>query len=299
MEQEKKKSKLKIIIPIIVIVVIAIIGVMFTNKTKDTEKQSTKGLQTSKYVDLKGIYVDKSDQAEHPNEALLYVLYTVKSDDKNIKFYTYLANNPGTALTIKINNTNEYKDTIYASLDQNFRNTGYENLNNGQEVLSGTSMQCIGAFRVAQNDLKQGNIIELTLNGTNSFKEVFEYKTDDVQYFDNAEEILKNADYETYEKAQNIEKERLAEVDQNLKSQIKAVLQENYYYWYISTIRMQIEFNGDRFNITSAIGTSSIGNSGTYEIRNKVLLLHYDNGTTNEFEYEFKNGEVSFLGNPQ
>ena len=62
---------------------------------------------------------------------------------------------------------------------------------------------------------------------------------------------------------------------------------------------MQIEFNGDKFNIKSSIGTSSMSNSGTYEIRNKVLLLHYDTGVTNEFEYEFKNGEVSFLGNPQ
>lgn len=251
-----------------------------------------KELATSKYVELKGIFVDKSDQEKHPNEALLYVLYTVKSDDRNIKFFTYLANNPGTALTIKINDINEYKDTIYGSLEDNFRDTGYTNLNDGQEVLGGTSLQCIGAFRVAQNDLKPGGIIELTLRGTNQFEEVFEYRTDDVQYFENATELLKNADYETYEKAEKVREEKLAEIDKNLESKIKKVLNETYYTWYISTIQMQIEFYGDEFVVSSSIGASR---GGTYEIRNKVLLLHYDEETTKEVEYEFKDGEVNLL----
>lgn len=220
MEEKEKGSKQKIIIPIIVVIVIlVIVGVLAAIVPRESKEEvpSKKELATSKYVDLRGIYVDKSDEKEHPDEALIYVLYTVKSDDKNIKFYTYMANNPGTALTIKINDTNAYKDTIYGSLEQNFRNTGYENLNDGQKVLAGTSMKCIGAFRVSKNVLKEGGIIQLTLEGTDSFKEVFEYKTDDVQYFENAKELLKNADNETYEKAEKEEKEKTAKVSAKLE----------------------------------------------------------------------------------
>lgn len=298
MEEKKKKSKLKIIILIVLAIVVIRIAI-YTSMNKGTtnifKNEVEEGLKTSQYVDLKGIYVDKSDEKEHPDEALIYVLYTVKSNDKNIKFYTYMANNPGTALTIKINNVNEYKDTIYGSLKRNFKDTGYENLNDGQSVLSGTSMNCIGAFRVSKNDLKEGGIIQLTLKATNSFEEIFECKTDDVQYFDNAKEILKNADYETYEKVEKLSAEKLTEVEPNLKTQINNVLKENYYYWYISTIKMQIEFDGNNFIVKSA----GMSNGGTYEIRNKVILLHYNTGITNEFAYEFKDGKVSFVGQPE
>ena len=308
--EEKKKVNFKIIIPVVLaIVVIAIVGIVavigkqktneISTEEEKTETKNKEKLATSKYVDLRGIYVDKSDEQEHPDEALIYILYTVKSDDKNIQFYTYMANNPGTALTIKINNTNEYKDTIYGSLKQNFRDTGYENLNDGQKVLSGTSMQCIGAFRVSKNDLKEGGIIQLTLKATNSFEETFEYKTDNVQYFDNATEILKNADYEIYEKVEQLSQEKLAEISPDLQKQINKCLHENYYYWYVSTVRMQIEFEGNKFKVSSAIGSSSISNGGTYEIRNKVILLHYDTGKTNQLPYEFENGEVSLTGSPE
>ncbi|MCI9246616.1 MAG: hypothetical protein HFJ30_05790 [Clostridia bacterium] len=302
MEEKKKGSKLKIIIPIIVaIVALAIIGIVtfIIPKEGKEETPSKKELATSKYVDLRGIYVDKSDEKKHPDEALIYVLYTVKSDDKNIKFYTYMANNPGTALTIKINDTNEYKDTIYSSLEQNFRNTGYENLNDGQKVLAGTSMKCIGAFRVSKNDLKEGGIIRLTLKGTDSFEEVFEYKTDDVQYFENAKELLKNVDNETYEKAEKVEKEKTAKISSKLEKQIYNYLQENYFQWYISTIRMQLEFEGKKFKISSSANGSNLSNGGTYEIRKQVILLHYDTGKTNQLPYEFKNGEVSLTGTPE
>jgi len=290
MEQEKKKTNRKIILPLIVVIILIIGVITLTNRT---EKET---LKTSKYFEIKGIYVDKSDEEKYPNESLIYVLYTVKSDDKNIRFYTYMASNPGTALTININNINEYKDTIYSGkLKQNFRDTGYENLNNGQEVLAGTSMECIGAFRVAKNDLNPGGTIQLTLVGTNSFKEVLEYKTDDVLYFNNAKEILKNADYETYEKVEKLNAEKLADIDTNLKKKINKALHENYYYWYISTIRMQIEFEGNKFKVTGA----GMSNSGTYEIKNKVILLHYNTGVTNQFPYEFKNGEVNFTDIPE
>ena len=110
MEEKKKGSKLKTIIPIIVVIALIIAGIVVAIVTKENmgEISTEKELATSKYVDLRGIYVDKSDEKKHPDEALIYVLYTVKSDDKNIKFYTYMANNPGTALTIKINDTNEW-----------------------------------------------------------------------------------------------------------------------------------------------------------------------------------------------
>lgn len=300
MENGSKKSRLKIIIPVIIamiLIIIAVVLVKGSGKVGNKEQANEPKLKASKYVDLRGIYVDKSDEQEHPDEALIYVLYTVKSEDKNISFYTYMANNPGTALTIKINNTNEYKDTIYSGkLKQNFRNTGYENLNNGQKVLSGTSMQCIGAFRVSKNDLKEGGIIELTLTATNSFKEIFEYKTEDIKYFDNAKELLKAADNETYEKAERINQENVAEISKDLEKQIYNYLQENYFQWYISTIRTQIEFEGNRFNVSTSIGAK---NGGTYEIRNKVILLHYDTGMTNELPYEFKDGEVSLTGTPE
>jgi len=130
MEKEKKKLNLKIIIPVIaiiitiIIVAVAGIGVIIIrtwNKKQNLgESLTKKELATSKYVDLRGIYVDKSDEKTHPDEALIYVLYTVKSDDKNIEFYTYMANNPITALTIKINNVNEYKDTIYRFIKTKF-----------------------------------------------------------------------------------------------------------------------------------------------------------------------------------
>lgn len=301
MEEKKKGSKLKIIIPIIVVIALIIAGIVVAIVTKENmgEISTEKELATSKYVDLRGIYVDKSDEKKHPDEALIYVLYTVKSDDKNIKFYTYMANNPGTALTIKINDTNEYKDTIYSSLEQNFRNTGYENLNDGQKVLAGTSMKCIGAFRVSKNDLKEGGIIRLTLKGTDSFEEVFEYKTDNVQYFENAKELLKNADSETYEKAEKEEKEKTAKISASLEKKIYNYLQENYFQWYISTIRMQLEFEGKKFKISSSANGSKLSNGGTYEIRKKVILLHYDTGKTNQLPYEFKNGEVSLTGTPE
>lgn len=307
MEQEEKKKGLKhkIIIPIIIAVIaLAIVGIVVATTTTTVSKEETpsqKQLATSKYVDLRGIYIDKSDEKKHPDEALIYVLYTVKSDDKNIKFYTYMANNPGTALTIKINGTNEYKDTIYGNLKQNFKNTGYENLNDGQKVLAGTTLKCIGAFRVSKNDLKEGGIIQLTLEGTDSFKEIFEYKTDDIQYFENAKELLKNADNETYEKAEKEEKEKTAKISSKLEKQIDKCLHENYYWWYISKIRMQIEFEGNRFKISSSLSGSSISNEGTYEIRKKVIILHYIKGNkgTSQLPYEFKNGEVSLLGNPE
>ena len=200
-----------------------------------------------------------------------------------------MANNPGTALTIKINDTNEYKDTIYGRLEQNFRNTGYENLNDGQKVLAGTSMQCIGAFRISKNDLKEDGIIRLTLKGTDSFEEVFEY-------FENAKELLKNADNETYEKAEKVEKEKTAKISASLEKKIYNYLQENYFQWYVSTIRMQIEFEGKKFKVSSSLGVS---NGGTYEIRKQVILLHYDTGKTNQLPYEFKNGEVSLTGTPE
>lgn len=62
---------------------------------------------------------------------------------------------------------------------------------------------------------------------------------------------------------------------------------------------MQIEFEGKRFKISSSLKGSQISNGGTYEIRKKVILLHYDTGKTNQLPYEFKNGEVSLTGTPE
>lgn len=291
------KKKAFIIIGIILLITIVGIALLVVNLKKgDNKENASNALKTSKYVNLRGIYVDKSDEKDHPDEALLYVLYTVKSDDINIQFYTYMANNPGSALTIKINNTNEYKDTLYTGeRRKTFRDTKYENLNDGQKVLAGTSTKCVGMFRVAKNDLKEGGIIELTLTGTDSFKEVIEYKTDDVQYYENGEEILKAADPESYEEAKKISEEKLADIDENLKKQINTELQNNYFYWYISTIRQQIEFDGNTFKVTS-IGYSS---GGTFEIKNKVILLHYDTGVTNQLPYEFKDGSITLTGTPE
>ena len=70
----------------------------------------------------------------------------------------------------------------------------------------------------------------------------------------------------------------------------------SWIFGYISTIRTQIEFEGNRFNVSTSIGAK---NGGTYEIRNKVILLHYDTGMTNELPYEFKDGEVSLTGTPE
>lgn len=299
MEKKKKSKQVFIFTIVLSIIILAIAGLLiFTSKeTKITTSEVEEKLATSEYMDIKGIYVDKSDEEKNPDQNLLYVLYSVKSNDKNLQFSLYSAEVEGSELSIKVNNTNSYKD-LYANnwtLQKDFEYTEYENLHNGQQVLAGTSLNVVSVFRVSKNDLRPDGIISLQLKCSSLNElQVVDYKTNDVVYLENAVEILQTGDSESYEKSIKMKEEYEGEIsDRNTYNKLATLLQEGVEcQWYNGGYPIKLTIVGNRFTVSNILGS----NGGTYLIRNKVILLNYDNGEVGKLSYEFDGENLNANG---
>ncbi len=282
-KQEKKKSKLKTIIPIaIAIVVIAIVGVVFLTKDKKNiaENKVTETAE-SKYIQIDNIYIDNSHTDEQLN--LVYLFYTVKANEGNLKVCSK-------DIELTINDTNKYSCTMKMEYNPSYTDYCYSEML--KDVYVGSTLKVCATYQIPKGDLAPDRTITLS---SSKFSDISNLKmnTNDIKTLENTQEIAKDLDINIY----NANYEARQDADAGTVNKVKNLI-NGYEFSFYPTIGTKIlsgkiEFSSpDQFTVNNGILT----NSGTYSIKNKYIVLTYSNtGMTNELEYTFdESGEIKF-----
>lgn len=292
MEQEKKKSKLKIIIPIIAIIIIAgvMLGLVFNKKGSNTdivktateeneviekseEKKPEKVTETN-YMNIEAIYVDNSYQASNnPDLKLVYVLYTAHTDSQNLKV-------DSKSMKITIGDVNTYENTRHLSnVATNMSSYYYSDYL--KDIYVGSSLKILETFEVPQGDLGAGKTIKLSKNQIPETENIL-MSTDDIIFCDTTDSLQQQADPEGYANEMN----KKADADAETVAKVKAVLTEYQYSFFVNRISYRLTFEKpDKFEMKTTFGT----NGGTYTVKNGYIFITYSsNNRTVEIPYSWK-----------
>lgn len=104
------------------------------------------------------------------------------------------------------------------------------------------------------------------------------------------EAAQKNADLQA---AKDAEAAELAEIDSNLAKEIEQQLTGEWEFQE-DKVTYTLSFENGACRVDSAInGTPALSNEGTYSIREKAVLIQYNNGKAVKLSYTYENGELT------
>ena len=215
----------------------------------------------SKYLTVDGIYLDQSyEDKDSDSIKLLYLFYTVTSDDQNMKIDCKSAN-----LSF---GTNAYQSTHIPHSCRYMPSYYYKDYL--KDVYVGDSVKFVETFKIPQGELSEGKIMTLSKSQVPDATAI-QLNASDVVICEDVEEIAEQADQEGYEE----ELDRLSPADEETERAVKNAI--NGYKWdfYVNTITYAIEFwDPDNFELrVPALGTA---NGGTYEVLNGYVRCTYD-----------------------
>ncbi len=247
----------------------------------EAEEEENAVVTTTEHMDIIAMCVDNSyvDKDGAPLK-LVYLLYDFIATDENLKI-----DSKYTEMTI--NATNTYQSDHYASTASameympNYYYSSYI-----KDIYLGSSQLVAATFFIPEGELAPGRTITISDSQIPGCEEIFFY-TDEIQYFNNGEEIAKAFDQEGYAEIMASYAEADAERTQLVKSLING-----YYWWgYVNSTKYEVEFWEDNnFEVRTSLGTA---NQGTYSVRNGYIFCTYSsNGTTIKIPYEIVNDDV-------
>lgn len=248
-----------------------------TEEGEDNQTSST--VKTTEHMDIKGICVDNSYKDEKGRKQV-YLFYDFIATDKNLKIDSVY-----TKMTIGGANTyeSEHMASSAAALEYmpNYYYSTYI-----EEIFLESSQLVAATFYVPEADLAKGKTITISDDQIPGCEEI-SFMTDDIQYFDNPEDIAKEFDAEGYKEIQNSFKE----ADEKQTKLVKSLI--NGYYWscFVNSTTYEVEFWEDNnFEVRTSIG---VANQGTYSVRNGYIFCTYSsNDKTIKIPYEIKDGEI-------
>ena len=225
------------------------------------------GDSESEYIRLKGVLVDESYKEVYDStdsKALIYVLYTVFTNGKNIHDAGYKYD------TLEFEGSNSYTSAFHkyeCFYLLNYKTTPYVTFIN-----IGESRDFAVTFSVPKAELTPGRKVTFTADGDEAIEVPLTFYTDDIVYCKDPKMVAKIMDPEGYER----QMENLKEVDkktaQSVQKQLKgtwtgetsSLIGTNY----VNT-KHSLTFKGDRFTHT-VNGSES---TGTIKVTKRYILL--------------------------
>lgn len=279
MEETKKKFNGKVIVGIIIAIIAIIAVVVFangnnndSNEQNGENKQNEKTTETS-YMSVDGIYVDNSyEDKENSSLKLVYLFYTAKTNDKNLKIDSKSAK-------LTIGGMNQYEST--GNLDKKcIYMSSYYYSDYLEDIFVGDSLKVVETFKIPQGDLAAGKDIKITKAQLPETEKIY-ISTDDIIYCDNAEKIAEKVDPDGYA----AELTKRTDADQSTVNRVKSLINGYEWKFYVNSVAYTIEFiSPNKFELRTAFGT----NSGTYTVKNGYIFCTYpSNNYTVEIPFAF------------
>ena len=269
---------------------VLLVLVLMLGLTGCGEKAPTKVME-SKSIKVNGVYVDESYEDEDGDGLkAVYLFYTVKAADTNYKVSSK-------DIQIKVNDTNSYSPVMKKDFIPYYTNYYYSDFL--EEVYVGKSLNVLATFEVPEGDLKDSKLIKLEDSDISDIGEIF-FTTNDVKFMKNMEEISKDLDKKTFDVRYKERQNALAVADEATTTNVRNLI-NGYYFEFTNytaknvAMRYRIDFDWTNyFKLTSSVGTASLSNDGTYEVRNGYIALTYNsNGHTVFVRYELENDDIS------
>ena len=240
------------------------------------EKEPEK-VTEGKYVHIDGLYVDNSYvDSDNANLKLLYVFYTLSTDDKNLSV-------DSKSLKIKINGMNEYESHHIPDVCLYMGNYYYSDYL--EDVYIGSSLKVVETFLVPMGEFNEDRKITMSKHQVSGFN-VIHMSTADVVFMDSVTEIAEQVDPEGYLE----ECDRRADADETSVKIVKKSVNGYRYSFYVNNMSYIIDFYApNKFDISM----SGFSNSGTYTVKKGYVYLNYPGAEEAvRIPYTIKNGEA-------
>ncbi|MBR5791989.1 MAG: hypothetical protein IKY34_02645 [Ruminiclostridium sp.] len=229
-------------------------------------------------VKIDGICVDDSYQDNDGSPLrLVYLFSTVNAGDTNLQLAS-----TSTQMTIGDANTYSAEHIPYAAeFAPNYYYSSYL-----EDVYVGSTLQVVSTFKVPEGDLTAGKAITLSNSNVPELAELT-LSTDDIQHFNNVEELCAAMDPEGY--AEELDKRSPA--DEETTALAKGYLNGYYWSFYVNNTSYEIEFySGDTFEVRTSLGTS---NGGSYTVDKGYITCTYPNvDQPIRIPYTFENNDI-------
>ncbi|MBR6897508.1 MAG: hypothetical protein IKN24_04985 [Lachnospiraceae bacterium] len=256
-------------------------SVVETDKPEPTSSATPQVVKKTDHMKILGICVDDSYKDKNNGSLkLVYLFYEFIATDKNLSIDSVY-----TKMTIGEKNTYEskhYSTTASALVYMpNFYYSTYI-----ENVYLGNSINVAATFYIPSGDLVKGKTITISDSQIPDCNKILFY-TDDIQFFNNPEDIAKKIDSKGYNETIKAFKEANSNTTQLVKS-----LVNGYYWWcYVNNIYYEIEFWEDNnFEVRTGLGTTA---QGKYSVRNGYLFCTYStNGRELRIPYQLVNGDI-------
>ena len=214
------------------------------------------------YMTIDGICVDNSYVDDGSPLKLVYLFYTLSSNDENLQI-----DSVNTELTINDGNTYVAEHlSSTASVSKympNYLYSGYI-----EDVYMGTSINVMATFKIPEADLAAGRTITISDTQIPDVDKIL-LSTDDIKTFDSAEEIAEFIDPDGYAEVLLLREE----ADADTTAKVKNLINGCYWSFYVNNTGYEIEFWAENnFEVRTNLGTS---NSGTYSVRNGYIFCTY------------------------
>lgn len=243
--------------------------------TQSQEKTAPEEVTAVDNMEVTGLYVNDSYIDDESNQLkLVYLFYTVKATDKNLKAFS-----KSTDMKIGENVYTSEHNPGARSYASSFYYSDFI-----EDVYVGSELKVLETFEVPVGDLEVGKEITLHNDRTPGIDNL-KLSTDSIVHLDSAEAIAQNADPEGY--ASEMQKHEPADAETTARVQ-SAI---NGYYWkYAPALGTSITmyktefFSPNTFETT----TSGITSSGTYEVETGYIkLINDSNGFVIEVPYSW------------
>lgn len=252
-----------------------------TIETTEAEPEKLATVWETAHCSLEGIYVDNG-YVDDDNASLkmVYVCYTVSTADQNLKVSAKYSD-----LTFESGNTYEsgYNRKAVCDYLPNYYSTNYL-----EELYIGDSLQVVCTFLVPYAEFNADGVITVHPNGIPS-EEVLSVMSDEVEFFDSAEELAQSVDPEGYAEILALHEP----ADEETCNKVKEAI--NGYYWscYVNSTSYEVEFWAPN-NFEVRVRALNVANGGTYTIQKGYIVCTYDdNGDAIEIPYSWEDGEIN------
>ena len=238
------------------------------------------GTTQTDHMRIDGLFVNEGYHNEDDeNETLLYLFYTVFTDEKNLSIDSH-------SMDMTINGVNAYSAgwrSMAALYMPNYYYSGYlEDVNIGEEL------KVMSTFALPRAELAPGRTIALSSSQIPDADEI-SLVTDDIIFLSSDVNIAKVIDPEGYADTAV----QLAPADSDTTGRVQRYLRSYYFDFYVNNITYRLEFTS---NSKYRLYTAYNDTDGTYTVLNGfVRIENAYMGAVNYIPYTMVDGEVDDL----
>ena len=240
-------------------------------------KVGKKVVTETDYIKIEGIYLDNNyKDKEKESTNLLYVFYTAKTPDKQLK-----VDSKSLQLTFESGNT--YEAEHYSNYCDYMKNYYYSSYL--EEVNIGDSVKFVETIKIPQGELKNGESFTFSKSQIPQTENLV-YLLEDIVECDGAEAIAKKADPEGYK----IEINNQKVADSETTSKVRSMINDYEWSFYVNSTSYKVTFYApNNFELYTIYNTVD----GTYTVKNGYVTLNYPaTGHKVDIPYYFEDGEI-------